>query len=165
MVLRRSPSRAVLCPLIRFQCHSTEYLRQTGLQSIDWGSIFTPRTRFLRCSPRLPTGHPPLAVCPRSPWKDAVVRSVFACAKGERPKVEPTTPDLWINLYPSANRANHRARPLRADSMHPAWIPGRIDRTPCRETVAAAWSHDRVGMAEREALGRSMCGFGHHPVR
>lgn len=145
----------VLCPLLRFQCHSPEYLYKR-VHSIDWDHLFTPSDTFavfatVANSTIRHSQYAALTV------KDAVVDQ-FRERKGERPNVEPTTPDLWINLYLHANRATI-SLDLSGGSMHRRGYRVESIEAPMQETVAAVL----VAMTEWDGetpLVDPMCGSG-----
>jgi putative N6-adenine-specific DNA methylase len=145
----------VLCPLIRFQCHSPEYLYKR-VASIDWDHIFTPSDTFavfatVANSTIRHSQYAALTV------KDAVVDQ-FRERKGERPNVEPTTPDLWINLYLHANRATI-SLDLSGGSMHRRGYRVESIEAPMQETVAAALVA-MTGWDGEKPLVDPMCGSG-----
>jgi putative N6-adenine-specific DNA methylase len=145
----------VICPLIRFQCHSPEYLYKR-VQSIDWDQLFTPSDTFavfatVANSSMRHSQYAALTV------KDAVVDQ-FRQRKGERPNVEPTTPDLWINLYLHANVATI-SLDLSGGSMHRRGYRVESVEAPMQETVAAVLIA-MTGWDGETPLVDPMCGSG-----
>jgi putative N6-adenine-specific DNA methylase len=145
----------VICPLIRFQAHSPEYLyKRVG--AINWDSIFTPGDTFavfatVANSTIRHSQYAALTV------KDAVVDQ-FRERRGERPNVETTTPDLWINLYLHANWATI-SLDLSGGSMHRRGYRVESIEAPMQETVAAVL----VAMTEwngEKPFVDPMCGSG-----
>lgn len=123
----------VLCPLIRFDCHSPEYLYKRA-QSIDWTSLFTTQRTFaifanVANSTIRHSQYAALTV------KDAIVDQ-FRDKTGARPDIEPLNPDLWINLYLHANRATI-SLDLSGGSMHRRGYRVESIEAPMQETVAA----------------------------
>ncbi|HEX6790998.1 MAG TPA: THUMP domain-containing protein [Candidatus Krumholzibacteria bacterium] len=145
----------VLCPLIRFQCHSPEYLYKR-VQSIPWSSLFTTKETFavfatVANSTIRHSQYAALTV------KDAIVDQ-FRAKAGVRPNVEPQDPDLWINLYLHANRATI-SLDLSGGSMHRRGYRVESVEAPMQETVAAAM----IAMTEWDGetpLVDPMCGSG-----
>jgi putative N6-adenine-specific DNA methylase len=145
----------VLCPLIRFQCHSPEYLYKR-VASIDWDHMFTPSDTFavfatVANSTIRHSQYAALTV------KDAVVDQ-FRERKGERPNIEPTTPDLWINLYLHANVATI-SLDLSGGSMHRRGYRAESIEAPIQETVAAVLVA-MTGWDGEKPLVDPMCGSG-----
>jgi len=145
----------VLCPLVRFQCHSPEYLYKRT-QSIDWTRVFTTRRTFavfatVANSTIRHSQYAALTV------KDAIVDQ-FRDRTGDRPNVEPLNPDLWINLYLHANRATI-SLDLSGGSMHRRGYRVESIEAPMQETVAAAMLA-MTGWDGSAPLVDPMCGSG-----
>ena len=145
----------VLCPLIRFQCHSPEYLYKRA-QTIPWPSLFTTKQTFavfatVANSTIRHSQYAALTV------KDAIVDQ-FRAQGGVRPSVEPQDPDLWINLYLHANRATI-SLDLSGGSMHRRGYRIESVEAPMQETVAAAMIA-MSGWDGETPLVDPMCGSG-----
>jgi putative N6-adenine-specific DNA methylase len=145
----------VLCPLIRFQCHSPEYLYKR-VQDIDWTKLFTTRRTFavfatVANSAIRHSQYAALTV------KDAIVDQ-FRDKTGERPNIEPLNPDLWINLYLHANRATI-SLDLSGGSMHRRGYRVESVEAPMQETVAAVMLA-MTGWDGGKPLVDPMCGSG-----
>jgi putative N6-adenine-specific DNA methylase len=145
----------VLCPLIRFQCHSPEYLYKRT-QSIDWPSLLTTKQTFavfatVANSTMRHSQYAALTV------KDAIVDQ-FRAKSGVRPSVEPQDPDLWINLYLHANRATI-SLDLSGGSMHRRGYRVESIEAPMQETVAAVMLA-MSGWDGETPLVDPMCGSG-----
>ena len=145
----------VLCPLIRFQCHSPEYLYKR-VATIDWDHLFTPSDTFavfatVANSTIRHSQYAALTV------KDAVVDQ-FRERKGERPNIDPESPDLWINLYLHANRATI-SLDLSGGSMHRRGYRVESIEAPMQETVAAVLVA-MTGWGGEKPLVDPMCGSG-----
>ncbi len=145
----------ILCPLIRFQCHSPEYLYKRA-QTIPWSSLFTTRQTFavfatVSNSAMRHSQYAALTV------KDAIVDQ-FRAKNGVRPSVEPQDPDVWINLYLHANRATI-SLDLSGGSMHRRGYRVESVEAPMQETVAAAMLA-MSGWDGETPLVDPMCGSG-----
>jgi len=145
----------VLCPLIRFQAHSPEYLYKR-VQSVDWTTLFTTERTFavfatVANSAIRHSQYAALTV------KDAIVDQ-FRERTGERPNVEPLNPDLWINLYLHANRATI-SLDLSGGSMHRRGYRVESIEAPMQETVAAVFLA-MTGWDGEKPLVDPMCGSG-----
>jgi putative N6-adenine-specific DNA methylase len=145
----------VLCPLIRFQCHSPEYLYRRA-QTIDWTALFTVRHTFavfatVANSAIRHSQYAALRV------KDAIVDQ-FRAQGGARPSIEPQDPDLWINLYLHANVATI-SLDLSGGSMHRRGYRVESVEAPMQETVAAAMIA-MTGWDGETPLVDPMCGSG-----
>lgn len=145
----------VLCPLIRFQTHSPEYLYKR-VQDIDWTKMFTNRRTFavfatVANSTIRHSQYAALTV------KDAIVDQ-FRDKTGSRPNIEPINPDLWINLYLHANRATI-SLDLSGGSMHRRGYRVESIEAPMQETVAAVMVAMSGWDGERPFVD-PMCGSG-----
>lgn len=145
----------VLCPLIRFQAHSPEYLYKR-VQDIDWTKLFTNRRTFavfatVANSAIRHSQYAALTV------KDAIVDQ-FRDKTGSRPDIEPLSPDLWINLYLHANRATI-SLDLSGGSMHRRGYRVESIEAPMQETVAAVMVAMTGWDGERPFVD-PMCGSG-----
>jgi putative N6-adenine-specific DNA methylase len=145
----------VLCPLIRFQAHSPEYLYKR-VQDIDWTRLFTNRRTFavfatVANSAIRHSQYAALTV------KDAIVDQ-FRDKTGSRPDIEPLSPDLWINLYLHANRATI-SLDLSGGSMHRRGYRVESIEAPMQETVAAVMIAMSGWDGERPFVD-PMCGSG-----
>jgi len=123
----------VLAPLIRFQCHSPEYLYKRT-QSIAWSDFFSPKQTFavfatVSNSAIRHSQYAALTV------KDAIVDQ-FRAHTGVRPNVETVDPDVWINLYLHANKAT-LSIDASGGSMHRRGYRVESVEAPMQETVAA----------------------------
>jgi putative N6-adenine-specific DNA methylase len=145
----------ILCPLIRFQCHSPEYLYKRA-QSIDWTALFTTRETFavFATVANSTIRHSQYAALT---LKDAIVDQ-FRDRKGSRPDVEPHTPEVWINLYLHANRATI-SLDLSGGSMHRRGYRVESIEAPMQETVAAVLIA-MTGWDGEKPLVDPMCGSG-----
>jgi 23S rRNA (guanine2445-N2)-methyltransferase len=145
----------VLAPLNRFQCHSPEYLYKRT-QSIHWPGIFGTKQTFavfasVANSTIRHSQYAALTV------KDAIVDQ-FRTATGARPNVEPTEPDVWVNLYLHANRAT-LSIDVSGGSMHRRGYRVQSVEAPMQETVAAAMLA-MSGWDGSTPLVDPMCGSG-----
>jgi putative N6-adenine-specific DNA methylase len=145
----------VLAPLIRFQCHSPEYLYKRT-QSIHWPGIFSAKQTFavfasVANSTIRHSQYAALTV------KDAIVDQ-FRAATGARPDVEPLEPDVWVNLYLHANRATV-SLDVSGGSMHRRGYRVQSVEAPMQETVAATMLA-MSGWDGSTPLVDPMCGSG-----
>jgi putative N6-adenine-specific DNA methylase len=145
----------VLCPLLRFQAHSPEYLYRR-VRDIDWTRMFTSRRTFavfatVANSKIRHSQYAALTV------KDAIVDQ-FREKTGDRPDIEPLHPDLWINLYLHANRATI-SLDLSGGSMHRRGYRVDTIEAPMQETVAAVMLA-MTGWNGDQPLVDPMCGSG-----
>lgn len=145
----------VLCPLVRFQAHSPEYLHRR-VQDVDWTQLFTTRHTFavfatVANSAIRHSQYAALTV------KDAIVDQ-FRERTGTRPNVDPLHPDLWINLYLHANRATI-SLDLSGGSMHRRGYRVESIEAPMQETVAAVMLA-MTGWNGEKPLVDPMCGSG-----
>lgn len=155
IVYRALTVSRVLCPLIRFQAHSPEYLYKR-VQDIDWTKMFTTRRTFavfatVANSAIRHSQYAALTV------KDAIVDQ-FRDKTGERPNIEPLSPDLWINLYLHANRATI-SLDLSGGSMHRRGYRVESIEAPMQETVAAVLVA-MTGWDGEQPFVDPMCGSG-----
>ncbi|HXV12672.1 MAG TPA: THUMP domain-containing protein [Candidatus Krumholzibacteria bacterium] len=155
IVYRALTITRVLAPLIRFQCHSPEYLYKRT-QSIAWSDFLTPKQTFavfatVSNSAIRHSQYAALTI------KDAIVDQ-FRDKTGARPSVETIEPDLWINLYLHANKAT-LSIDASGGSMHRRGYRVESIEAPMQETVAAAM----LAMSEWDGstpLVDPMCGSG-----
>jgi putative N6-adenine-specific DNA methylase len=145
----------VLAPLIRFQCHSPEYLYKRT-QSIQWSDFFSPKQTFavfatVSNSAIRHSQYAALTI------KDAIVDQ-FREKTGIRPNVETIEPDVWINLYLHANQAT-LSIDASGGSMHRRGYRVESVEAPMQETVAATM----LALSEWDGatpLVDPMCGSG-----
>ena len=145
----------VLAPLIRFQCHSPEYLYKRT-QSIPWSDFFSPKQTFavfatVSNSAIRHSQYAALTI------KDAIVDQ-FREKTGVRPSVETVDPDVWINLYLHANKAT-LSIDASGGSMHRRGYRVESVEAPMQETVAATM----LALSEWDGatpLVDPMCGSG-----
>ena len=155
IVYRAFTISRVLAPLIRFQCHSPEYLYKRT-QSIPWSDFLTPKHTFavfatVSNSAIRHSQYAALTI------KDAIVDQ-FREKTGARPNVETQDPDLWINLYLHANKAT-LSIDASGGSMHRRGYRVESVEAPMQETVAATI----IAMSEWDGstpLADPMCGSG-----
>jgi putative N6-adenine-specific DNA methylase len=155
IVYRALTITRVLAPLIRFQCHSPEYLYKRT-QSIAWSDFLTPKHTIavfatVSNSAIRHSQYAALTI------KDAIVDQ-FRDKTGARPSVETIEPDLWINLYLHANKAT-LSIDVSGGSMHRRGYRVESVEAPMQETVAAAM----IAMSEWDGstpLVDPMCGSG-----
>jgi 23S rRNA (guanine2445-N2)-methyltransferase len=145
----------VLAPLVTFQCHSPEYLYKR-VHEIPWTEMFNTRHTLavfatVSNSAIRHSQYAALTV------KDAVV-DLFREKTGERPNVDTTAPDVWINLYLHANRATV-SLDVSGGSMHRRGYRVESVEAPMQETVAAVLVA-MTGWDGSTPLVDPMCGSG-----
>ncbi|MCI0452804.1 MAG: THUMP domain-containing protein [Candidatus Latescibacteria bacterium] len=155
IVYRALTVTRVLAPLVRFQCHSPEYLYKRT-QTIAWSDFLTPKHTFavfatVSNSAIRHSQYAALTI------KDAIVDQ-FREKTGARPSIETIEPDLWINLYLHANKAT-LSIDVSGGSMHRRGYRVESVEAPMQETVAAAM----LALSEWDGstpLFDPMCGSG-----
>jgi putative N6-adenine-specific DNA methylase len=155
VVYRALTVTRVLAPLVRFQCHSPEYLYKRA-HTIRWADFLGPRNTFavfatVSNSAIRHSQYAALKV------KDAIVDQ-FRASTGARPGVETIEPDVWINLYLHANRAT-LSLDVSGGSMHRRGYRVESVEAPMQETVAAAMVA-MSGWDGETPLVDPMCGSG-----
>jgi len=154
----RTASR-ILMPLAEFDCPDEESL-YAGVRSLAWREYLTPdMTLAVDCSLRSSNLTHARFVALKA--KDAIVdqlRERF----GRRPNVDPSNPDLRINLHLFRNRCT-LSLDTSGRSLHQRGY--RVDRTeaPLRETLAAALIA-LSGWDGTCPLVDPMCGSGTIPI-
>jgi putative N6-adenine-specific DNA methylase len=124
----------ILAPLIRFDCHSTKYLYQTG-GKISWMDMMKVEDTF---AINANVSHSRIkhsqyaAQC----LKDAIVDQ-FMNSSGRRPSVDTTNPDVRLNLHIQNNKATI-ALDIAGNSLHRRGYRQQAVEAPMQETVAAA---------------------------
>ena len=145
----------VLAPLLTFDCHSAKYLYKVALD-IDWSDFLRVDETFavfanVANSAIRHSQYAALRV------KDAVADQ-FRERMDRRPDVDPTEPDVWINLFIHNNRAV-LSLDASGGSLHGRGYRLGSVEAPMQETVAAAvialsgWDGERP-------LRDPMCGSG-----
>ncbi len=145
----------VLAPLLTFDCHSDKYLYKTA-RALPWTEFLSLDTTFAIAAnvsnSRL--RHSQYAALK---LKDAIVDQ-FREECGERPNVEPQSPDVWINLYIHNNKATI-SLDTSGGSLHRRGYRQALVEAPMQETVAAAIVQFSGWNGERP-LYDPMCGSG-----
>jgi putative N6-adenine-specific DNA methylase len=124
----------VLAPVVRFQCHSTEYLYKKG-KSVEWSAFFTPDHTFAvfaTVSHSVIRHSRYAALC----LKDAIV-DYFRERDQRRPNVQRLAPDVWINLHVENNKAVI-SFDTSGGSLHRRGYRDESIEAPMQEVVAAA---------------------------
>ncbi len=123
-----------LAPLLRFDCHRSKYLYQTG-GKINWTDMIAMDDTF---AINANVSHSRIkhsqyaAQC----LKDAIVDQ-FMKASGRRPSVDTTNPDVRLNLHIQNNKATI-ALDIAGNSLHRRGYRQQTVEAPMQETVAAA---------------------------
>jgi putative N6-adenine-specific DNA methylase len=123
-----------LAPLIEFDCHSERYLYKTASQ-IKWEEFLNPSMTFAVFSSVANSSikHSKYAaLC----LKDAIV-DYFKERLGERPSIDTTQPDIWLNLHIENNMATI-SLDTSGGSLHRRGYRKNTVMTPMVETLAAA---------------------------
>jgi putative N6-adenine-specific DNA methylase len=155
IVYRALTITRVLAPILRFQCHSADYLYKRA-QDVRWRDFISPKGTFavfatVSNSAIRHSQYAGLRV------KDAIVDQ-FRAETGARPNVDTTQPDVWVNLYLHANKAT-LSIDASGGSMHRRGYRVESVEAPMQETVAAAM----LAMTEWDGtapLVDPMCGSG-----
>ena len=123
-----------LAPLLRFDCHSTKYLYQTG-GKINWTDMIDLDDTF---AINANVSHSRIkhsqyaAQC----LKDAIVDQ-FMNSLGRRPSVDTINPDVRLNLHIQNNKATI-SLDIAGNSLHRRGYRQQTVEAPMQETVAAA---------------------------
>jgi putative N6-adenine-specific DNA methylase len=145
----------VLAPLLTFDCHSDKYLYKTA-RSIAWTDLLRLETTFAIFANVTDSNIRHSQYAARR-VKDAIVDQ-FREAYGERPNVEPRSPDVWINLFVQNNKATI-SLDTSGGSLHRRGYRQPDQHAPMQETVAAAIIQFTGWNGERP-LYDPMCGSG-----
>ena len=146
----------VLAPLVSFPCQNKDDLYRTG-KNVPWSELFSlshtfgifttgEQTEALRNTKYA-------ALC----LKDAVVDH-FRDRVGDRPNVDPLTPDLWLNLHIEQTKVTI-SLDASGGSLHRRGYRQRTVDAPLREDLAAAMVALSGWNGERP-LYDPMCGSG-----
>jgi putative N6-adenine-specific DNA methylase len=124
----------ILAPLLTFDCHSTKYLSITA-SKIKWETLLSLQQTFAIFSTvsNSKITHSQYASLV---LKDAIV-DYFREHFGERPDIDKETPDIWINLHISDNKA-HISLDTSGGSLHKRFYRTETVSAPMQETLAAA---------------------------
>ena len=124
----------ILAPLIRFDCHSDNYLYKTACR-IDWPALFDLEKTF---AVKANVSHSRITHSQYAALrlKDAVV-DVFRKKTGRRPSVDTKTPDILLNLYIQGNKATVYLD-TSGGSLHRRGYRSESVAAPMQEIVAAA---------------------------
>jgi len=123
-----------LAPLLRFDCHSTKYLYQTG-GNISWTDIMNVEDTF---AINANVSHSRIkhsqyaAQCLKDSIADQFMNSL-----GKRPSVDTINPDVRLNLHIQNNKATI-ALDIAGNSLHRRGYRQQTVEAPMQETVAAA---------------------------
>jgi putative N6-adenine-specific DNA methylase len=145
----------ILAPLVRFQCHSTDYLYKIA-KGLEWSLFFSPEQTFAvdgTVSNSKIRHSQYAALC----LKDAIA-DYFTERERRRPTVQRTDPDVWINLHIENNRAVI-SFDTSGGSLHRRGYREKTVEAPMQEIVAASV----VRLAEWDGskpLYDPMCGSG-----
>lgn len=125
----------VLAPLTTFACRDRDDLyRAAG--AIDWATFFTVQNTFgirANVSGNLNIRHSKFAaLC----MKDAVA-DLFRGRFGERPNVDTSAPDIWLNLHIEKNQGTISLDTSNG-SLHRRGYRRETVEAPMQETLAAA---------------------------
>lgn len=145
----------ILMPVSEFACPSEQYLYD-GVHQIDWGLHLTQKMTFavdanVRNSNIKHSKYAALRA------KDAIADQ-FREKIGARPSVDPTNPDLRINVHISRNHCI-LSLDLSGDSLHKRGYRVMQTEAPLKETLAAAIV-DFTGWDMRTPFIDPMCGSG-----
>ena len=124
----------VLAPLINFDCHSARYLYKTLLK-LPWDQVLDLDSSFA-VTANLSQSRLRHSQYASRVVKDAVVDH-WRQRTGQRPRVDPRTPALWLHLHLHRNRATLSVD-CSGGSLHRRGYRARSVEAPMMETLAAA---------------------------
>jgi putative N6-adenine-specific DNA methylase len=146
----------VLAPLVSFRCRNRDDLYRAG-KSIDWTAFFALKHTFgifANVSGNTNLRHSKFAaLC----LKDAIA-DFFRSRLGERPNVDPTNPDVWLNLYIEKDQGTI-SLDTSGGSLHRRGYRRKAVEAPMQETVAAAMVK-LSGWNGEKPVYDPMCGSG-----
>jgi putative N6-adenine-specific DNA methylase len=144
-----------LAPLLRFDCHSTKYLYQTG-GKIIWPEIIKVDETFA-INANVSHSRIKHSQYAAQILKDAIADQ-FMNLLGKRPSVDTTNPDVRLNLHIQNNKATI-ALDIAGNSLHRRGYRQQTIEAPMQETVAAALIKMIDWQGERPLVD-IMCGSG-----
>jgi putative N6-adenine-specific DNA methylase len=124
----------VLAPLASFRCHNADYLYRKA-KGIPWGDFFTPHHTFAIFS------HVSHSNIKHSQYaglrvKDAIADHFIEEYK-QRPDIDRTSPDVWVNLHIENDRAII-SLDTSGGSLHRRGYREETVEAPMQEIVAAS---------------------------
>ena len=124
----------ILAPILKFQCHSTDYLYKKA-KGVEWSLFFTPEQTFaidgaVSNSKIRHSQYASLRL------KDAIV-DYFTESDRRRPSVRRIDPDVWINLHVENDRAVI-SFDASGGSLHRRGYREETVEAPMQEIVAAS---------------------------
>jgi putative N6-adenine-specific DNA methylase len=123
-----------LAPLLRFDCHSTKYLYQTG-GKIKWTDMIKVKDTFA-INANVSHSRIKHSQYAAQILKDAIADQ-FKNLLGKRPSVDTINPDVRLNLHIQNNKATI-ALDIAGNSLHRRGYRQQTVEAPMQETVAAA---------------------------
>ncbi|MFH1728512.1 MAG: THUMP domain-containing protein [Pseudomonadota bacterium] len=154
LYLSRISSR-ILAPLISFNCHNEKQLYKK-CHEIDWSKIFGVSKTFA-CFATVANSKMRNSQFASLKLKDAIVDR-FNKDLGKRPNVDPKSPDIWINLNISNNKASI-SLDASGGSLDKRGYRKTTVEAPCGETLAATILRI-IKFDENQSLYDPMCGSG-----
>lgn len=145
----------VLAPLLTFDCHSDRYLYKTA-RSLAWTDLLSLEKTFAVFA-NVANSHIRHSQYAALRLKDAIVDQ-FRETCDARPNIDPTHPDVWINLYIHNNKAAI-SLDTSGGSLHRRGYRQASVAAPMQETVAAAILQFS-GWQGKRPLYDPMCGSG-----
>ncbi|TYB90426.1 MAG: class I SAM-dependent RNA methyltransferase, partial [Kosmotoga sp.] len=145
----------IVAPLISFDCHSTRYLYNTvsKIDFSDFMNLDDTFAVFANVAGSIINHSQYAALC----VKDAIVDQ-FRKKYGERPDVNPKTPDIWFHILINNNKAVLSLE-TSGGSLHRRGYRKNAVEAPMMENVAAAVI-DLSGWDGEKPLVDPMCGSG-----
>jgi len=145
----------IVAPLISFDCHSTRYLYNTvsKIDFNDFMGLHDTFAVFANVAGSIINHSQYAALC----VKDAIVDQ-FRKKYGERPDVNPKTPDIWFHILINNNKAVLSLE-TSGGSLHRRGYRKNAVEAPMMENVAAAVI-DLSGWDGEKPLVDPMCGSG-----
>jgi putative N6-adenine-specific DNA methylase len=145
----------VLAPILKFNCHTTDLLYKAA-KTVDWSKLIKINNTFaiFATVSNSRIRHSQFSALR---LKDAIA-DYFRENFGERPDVDPSDPDVWINLHIENDRATI-SFDTSGGSLHRRGYRKYRVEAPMQETIAAAV----IELSEWDAkkpLYDPMCGSG-----
>lgn len=119
--------------LILFDCHSTKYLYKTAI-TLPWERLLDESKSFV-ISATVANSKITHSQYAAQVLKDAIV-DYFRNMSGNRPSIEKRTPDLWLDLHISKNKATISIN-TSGESLHRRGYREESVEAPMQETLAA----------------------------
>jgi putative N6-adenine-specific DNA methylase len=123
----------ITASLILFDCHSSKYLYKTAIKQ-PWELLLDEDKSFV-ISATVANSKIKHSQYAAQVLKDAIV-DYFRERSGRRPSIDKRTPDLWLDLYISNNKATISIN-TSGESLHRRGYRAESVEAPMQETLAA----------------------------